>query len=142
MGLEAGSPRSRSLLEGSALFQLSTHTHPRGTHPTDPNNSSTLALCHPTATGDAGDGSASFPTTKAGRNILQTCEGVLGAVSLRILYPLASVQKGGLSIAPLPHSIPCIICSISYSPLALCVFLPLLGTLQVILSYLKSIPAE
>lgn len=42
----------------------------------------------------------------------------------------------------LPHRFPRIIRTISSSPIPLCVLLPLLGTLQVILSYLKSIPAE
>lgn len=63
-------------------------------------------LCHPAATIDGGDGASSFPTTKAGRSILQPCEGSFGAVSCSIEYPVAPVQKGGLSIASPTPTLP------------------------------------
>jgi len=67
---------------------------------------------------------------------------VLGQFLVALCIPWLWYRKVALALLLLPHRSPCIICTASHSPLFLCVLFPQLGTLQVNLSYLKSIPTE
>lgn len=67
---------------------------------------------------------------------------VLGQFLAALSIPWLQYRKVASALLLLPQRSPCIICTVSYSPLSLCILLPLLGTLQVNLNYLKSIPAE
>lgn len=67
---------------------------------------------------------------------------VLGQFLAALSIPWLQYRKVASALLLPPHCSPSIICTVSYSPLSLCILLPLLGTLQVNLNYLKSIPAE
>lgn len=75
-GFGAGSGEPMLTVPSGGLSSSSAaNPHPSEGHPPHRHQHlfSTPILCHPTATGDAGDGSSSFPTTKARKSILQTC---------------------------------------------------------------------
>lgn len=83
-----------------------------------------------------------FLQPKLGEAFSNPAEGILGQFLTALSIPWLQYRKVASALLLLPHRFSHIICTISSSPLPLCVLLPLLGTLQVTLSYLKSIPAE